>query len=70
LRRSRLAGRWIPFARRLTTILSIDSGEPIVILAGVHVGCFELFATERVRTISDLKGKDAPDPARARGLNR
>ncbi len=27
------------------------------ILAGVHPGCYELFATERVRTISDLKGK-------------
>jgi NitT/TauT family transport system substrate-binding protein len=45
------------------TILSIDSGEPIVILAGVHVGCFELFATERVRTISDLKGKTVAVPA-------
>ena len=26
-------------------------------LAGVHVGCFELFAHEGVRTITDLKGK-------------
>jgi len=38
-------------------ILGIDTGEPIVVLAGVHVGCFELFATDRVRTIRDLKGK-------------
>ncbi len=26
-------------------------------LAGVHAGCYELFANERVRAISDLKGK-------------
>jgi NitT/TauT family transport system substrate-binding protein len=38
-------------------ILGIDTGEPIVVLAGVHVGCFELFATDRVHTIRDLKGK-------------
>ncbi len=38
-------------------IVSVDAGYPIVVLAGVHVGCFELFAVDRVRTISDLKGK-------------
>ena len=38
-------------------ILRLDAGAPITILAGVHPGCFELFATERVRTLSDLKGK-------------
>ena len=38
-------------------IVSVDGGDPVVLLAGVHVGCFELFATERVRTIRDLKGK-------------
>jgi NitT/TauT family transport system substrate-binding protein len=38
-------------------ILRLDAGAPITILAGVHVGCYELFATERVRTLSDLKGK-------------
>ncbi len=35
----------------------IEAGDPIVILAGVHVGCFELMGHERVRTIRDLKGK-------------
>ena len=25
---------------------AIDAGEPITVLAGVHVGCFELFAHE------------------------
>ena len=38
-------------------ILRLDVGAPITILAGVHPGCYELFATERVRTLSDLKGK-------------
>ena len=28
-----------------------------MLLAGEHVGCFELFATERVRAVRDLKGK-------------
>jgi NitT/TauT family transport system substrate-binding protein len=38
-------------------VVAIDVGTPIVVLAGVHVGCFELIATDRVRTIKDLKGK-------------
>jgi NitT/TauT family transport system substrate-binding protein len=38
-------------------ILRLDAGAPITILAGVHPGCYELFATERVRMLSDLKGK-------------
>jgi NitT/TauT family transport system substrate-binding protein len=35
----------------------IDAGTPIVVLAGIHVGCFELFAREGIRHIVDLKGK-------------
>ncbi len=38
-------------------IIQIDAGDPIVVLAGVHSGCFELFGTDQIRTISDLKGK-------------
>ncbi|HSF06514.1 MAG TPA: ABC transporter substrate-binding protein [Methylomirabilota bacterium] len=38
-------------------MIRIDAGDPIVIIAGVHAGCYELFGTSRVRTISDLKGK-------------
>ncbi|MBI4488368.1 MAG: ABC transporter substrate-binding protein [Deltaproteobacteria bacterium] len=38
-------------------IIRIEAGDPIVILAGGHVGCFELFGTDRVRAIRDLKGK-------------
>ena len=38
-------------------LMRIEAGDPIVTLAGGHVGCFELFANERVRTVRDLKGK-------------
>jgi NitT/TauT family transport system substrate-binding protein len=38
-------------------IRQVDAGDPIVILGGGHVGCFELFASDRIRTVRDLKGK-------------
>jgi NitT/TauT family transport system substrate-binding protein len=38
-------------------ISRVDAGDPITVLAGSHVGCFELFGNERVRAIRDLKGK-------------
>jgi NitT/TauT family transport system substrate-binding protein len=38
-------------------IVRIAAGDPIVVLAGVHIGCFELFGTDRVGSIRDLKGK-------------
>lgn len=37
---------------------ALDGGQPLVVLAGVHGGCFELFGNERVRAIRDLKGKN------------
>ena len=39
------------------TIIPIDAGDPITVLAGVHIGCFELFAKEHIRGVVDLKGK-------------
>ena len=39
-------------------VISIDAGEPITIVGGEHVGCFELFAREGIRSIADLKGKN------------
>jgi NitT/TauT family transport system substrate-binding protein len=41
-------------------LLRVDQGDPVVFLAGAHVGCFEVFAGPRVRRISDLKGKTVP----------
>jgi NitT/TauT family transport system substrate-binding protein len=42
------ASYWVP---------AIDAGEPVVLLAGVHVGCFELFAKVGIHGVADLKGK-------------
>ena len=48
-------------------ILAIDAGAPITVLGGVHIGCYELFASEGIRTITGLMGKsvglDAAAPA-------
>ncbi len=41
----------------LPTVMRLDAGDPLVVIAGVHVGCYELLGTDRVRSIRDLKGK-------------
>src|SRR5919109_3069597 len=43
-------------------LVRLDAGDPLVILAGGHVGCFELFGTDHVRAIRDLKGKTVAVP--------
>ena len=40
------------------TIIRMDAGDPVVLLAGVHIGCFEVFGTERVHKVTDLRGRD------------
>jgi len=37
--------------------MAIDRGLPVTVVAGVHAGCYELFAHEGIRSIADLKGK-------------
>jgi NitT/TauT family transport system substrate-binding protein len=44
------------------SIIQVDAGTPVVFLGGVHVGCYEVFGTERVRAIRDLKGKTVAVP--------
>jgi NitT/TauT family transport system substrate-binding protein len=44
-------------------ILRIDTGDPVVFLAGVHAGCIEMFASKNIRTVSELKGKKVAIPA-------
>ncbi|TMA53822.1 MAG: ABC transporter substrate-binding protein [Deltaproteobacteria bacterium] len=39
------------------TLTRLEAGDPLVLLSGTHVGCFEMFAHEQVRTVRDLKGK-------------
>src|SRR5207253_435950 len=41
----------------LKFVIAIDAGDPLTVVSGVHVGCFELFARESIRNIRDLKGK-------------
>ena len=41
----------------VTQISALDAGIPITIVAGLHAGCYELFARAGVRGITDLKGK-------------
>jgi NitT/TauT family transport system substrate-binding protein len=36
-------------------ILRVDRGEPITILAGIHPGCYELFTSQPLRSLRDLK---------------
>ena len=38
-------------------LISMAAGERLTMLAGIHPGCFELFAQEPIRTIADLRGK-------------
>jgi NitT/TauT family transport system substrate-binding protein len=38
-------------------IIQVDTGEPIVILSGGPVGCFEVFAADHIRSIRALHGK-------------
>jgi NitT/TauT family transport system substrate-binding protein len=44
--------RFVPGAVR-----NIDAAVPITVLAGVHPGCFAVFAHEHIRTFTDLKGR-------------
>jgi len=45
----------LDFAGRL--VHDLDNDRQITALGGVHVGCYELFAHDPIRTIGDLKGK-------------
>jgi NitT/TauT family transport system substrate-binding protein len=38
-------------------LIEIDAAAPIVILAGSHIGCLEVVATNRVRSTRELEGK-------------
>jgi NitT/TauT family transport system substrate-binding protein len=36
---------------------AIDKGNQMRVLAGVHIGCFELIGTERIKAVRDLMGR-------------
>jgi ABC-type nitrate/sulfonate/bicarbonate transport system substrate-binding protein len=37
-----------------TILTEIDAGAPMVFLAGLHIGCFELFGNDRLQTIQEI----------------
>ena len=41
-------------------LIRVEQGDPVVFLAGAHVGCFEVFGGERLKKVTDLKGKTVP----------
>ena len=44
-------------------VSAIDDGEPLTVLTGMMVGCVEVFANDRIRSLTDLKGKSVGVPA-------
>ncbi len=46
-----------------TVVPALDAGKPLVVLAGIHAGCLELFAKDGISGISGLKGKTVPTSA-------
>jgi NitT/TauT family transport system substrate-binding protein len=50
-------------------ILRVDAGKPVVIVAGGHVGCYELFGTSRIRSIKDLRGRAVAVPSLGGGAH-
>ena len=36
---------------------ALDGGAPIIVLGGIHIGCYELFAREGISSITELRGK-------------
>ena len=59
----------LSMALTLGWITQVDLGAPIVLLTGVHVGCYELFGTDRVRSVRDLKGRTVSVPGLGSGAH-
>jgi NitT/TauT family transport system substrate-binding protein len=45
------------FTFAASVVFHLNTGVPVTTLAGLHPGCYELFAHDPVRTVSDLKGR-------------
>jgi NitT/TauT family transport system substrate-binding protein len=44
-------------------LLAVDAGQDMTAVGGIHVGCFDLFARNDIRSIADLKGRTVGLPA-------
>ena len=47
----------ISVAAPAESLMDMEVGKPVVLLSGIHGGCYELFATDRIHALRDLKGK-------------
>jgi NitT/TauT family transport system substrate-binding protein len=45
-----------------TYTMQLDKRAPLVVLGGLHTGCWELFAQTSIRSLRDLKGKTVAAP--------
>jgi NitT/TauT family transport system substrate-binding protein len=45
----------LDFAARI--VQTIDDGGAVIVLGGIHIGCYELFAKDEIRSVRDLKGR-------------
>jgi NitT/TauT family transport system substrate-binding protein len=43
-------------------VAAVDAGDPVIGLAGIHVGCMELLGTPQIRGITGLRGKSVGVP--------
>ena len=64
---SALAEGRIDLAQNDTTayLISLDRGAPIVVLGGIHTGCWELFAQDSIHSLVDLKGRSVAVPGKS-----
>ena len=46
-------------------MMSLDHGAPIVVLGGIHTGCWELFVQPSIRSLLELKGKKVAAPEKS-----
>jgi NitT/TauT family transport system substrate-binding protein len=53
-----LAGK-VDFAADFTanSLMKFDPGSPIDFISGLHIGCYSLIGSDRIKSILDLKGK-------------
>jgi NitT/TauT family transport system substrate-binding protein len=38
-------------------VLGMNAGAPVTVLSGLHLGCYEIFGKNDIRTLGDLKGR-------------
>jgi NitT/TauT family transport system substrate-binding protein len=49
----------VDFAREFapSLVLAMNVGAPVTVLSGLHLGCYEVFGKNEIRSIADLKGR-------------